>query len=97
MKAFDKLYCDVEVSTYGENPGDIDSLALKDKLLWEIECKKALMESQVRLANRVRDLEDALGGVLNLLDAEQEFTAVKAAHKVLQDRAWTKKTAIDDK
>lgn len=97
MKSFDKLLNVVEVSTYGEDPGDINSLALKDKLLWEIECKKALMESQVRLANRVRELERALKGVLNLLGPEQELAAVKAAHKVLQDRAWTKRDEPDDK
>lgn len=94
MKDTDELYSDIELSTYGENPGDIDSLALEDKLSWETECKRALIESQVRLANRVRELERALQDVINFFQSEQDSSALSVARNVLTDRTWTKKSTL---
>lgn len=90
MKLFDKLFSNFEVSTYGEHPGEIGSHNLEERLHWESSCKNALMESQVRLSHRVRDLEQALQGVLALVTTEQDRPDVQAAKKVLQDRTWTK-------
>jgi len=89
MKLIDRVL-NIEVSSYGEHIGDVTVKMLKEKLHWEAECKKALMESQVRLAARVRELEDALRGVLARCGPEEVQTDFNAARAVLEDRSWTK-------
>ena len=71
-----ELY-DVEDS--GEHPEKVTGL--KEALEWEISLKKALMESQERLAKRVKTLESELEKVLEHYEHDSTCPTCRVAYQ----------------
>ena len=75
-----ELY-DIEDS--GDDPGNL--VIIKEALEWEISLKNALMESQERLAKRVKILEIVLEGILERFEDNSTSPAYIAAMRVLKN------------
>lgn len=71
-----ELY-DIEDS--GDDPGNL--VIIKEALEWEISLKNALMESQERLAKRVKTLESELEKVLEHYEHDSTCPTCRVAYQ----------------